>query len=82
MPSRGGEGAWSPAGGGGAALSSRGLPGPPGAAAAAAGGSGRGRGDAGPRVRALRLGGRSPKWVGRWPVPGMFHDVRTPQEGG
>lgn len=52
------------------------------------GGAGRGgsacvcgdtRHRAGVRVRecvcALRRGDCSLKWVGRWPVPGMFHDV-------
>lgn len=30
----------------------------------------------------LRLYVCSLKWVERWPVPGMFHDVVQPQEGG
>lgn len=30
----------------------------------------------------LRLYACSLKWVERWPVPGMFHDVVQPQEGG
>jgi hypothetical protein len=30
----------------------------------------------------LRLYVCSLKWVERWPVPGMFHDVLQPQEGG
>lgn len=46
----------------------------------APGGSGGVRGDPPPRrgcvcVCALRRGDCSLKWVGRWPVPGMFHDV-------